>query len=311
MDRRDYTDRVLSSLRRVTEKEREAIRSELDGHIEDHMEALRELGYDEELAEERAIAAMGEPDEVGRELNKQYPFRWLVAKWGAILLAVCIAFDIYVSDYYHTDPAAEDAMVSDDVVSVTEQNGNWVFAPESPTAGLIFYPGGKVENTAYAPLLHDLAEDGILCVLVKMPCNLAVLDRNAADSIPERFSEVTDWYIGGHSLGGAMAASYAAKHTDELDGLVLLAAYSTADLTDSGLRVYSTYGSEDGVLNREKYEADRTNLPQDTTETVIDGGCHAGFGSYGAQKGDGTPTISAEEQQQQTADEPAAWMNLQ
>lgn len=90
MDRRDYTDRVLSSLRRVTEKEREAIRSELDGHIEDHMEALRELGYDEELAEERAIAAMGEPDEVGRELNKQYPFRWLVAKWGAILLAVWI-----------------------------------------------------------------------------------------------------------------------------------------------------------------------------------------------------------------------------
>ena len=86
MDRRDYTDRVLSSLRRVTEKEREAIRSELDGHIEDHMEALRELGYDEELAEERAIAAMGEPDEVGRELNKQYPFRWLVAKWfGQVL----------------------------------------------------------------------------------------------------------------------------------------------------------------------------------------------------------------------------------
>ena len=87
--------------------------------------------------------------------------------------------------------------------------------------------------------------------------------------------------------------------------------YYHADLTDSGLRVYSTYGSEDGVLNREKYEADRINLPQDTTETVIDGGCHAGFGSYGAQKGDGAPVISAEEQQQQTADALAAWMNLQ
>ena len=229
----------------------------------------------------------------------------------AVLLAVYVAFGVYVSDYYHADPAAEDALVSDDVVSVTKQNGNWVFAPESPTAGRIFYPGGNVENTAYAPLLHDLAEDGILCVLVKMPCNLAVLDMNAADSIPERFSEVTDWYIGGHSLGGAMAASYAAKHTDELDGLVLLAAYSTADLTDSGLRVYAAYGSEDGVLNRETYEADRVNLPQDTTETVIDGGCHAGFGSYGAQKGDGAPVISAEEQQQQTADALAAWMNLQ
>ena len=123
-----------------------------------------------------------------------------------VLLAVCIAFGIYVSDYYHADPAAEDALVSDRFVTVTEQDGNWVFAPESPTAGLIFYPGGKVENTSYAPLLHDLAEDGILCVLVKMPCNLAVLDMNAADGIPECFPKVTDWYIGGHSLGGAMAA---------------------------------------------------------------------------------------------------------
>ena len=74
---------------------------------------------------------------------------------------------------------------------------------------------------------------------------------------------------------------------------------------------FGIYVSEDGVLNREKYEADRANLPQDTTETVIDGGCHAGFGSYGAQKGDGTPAISAEEQQQQTADALAAGMNLQ
>ena len=242
--------------------------------------------------------------------KKSFPLRVFLCLL-AVLLAVCIAFGVYVSDYYHADPAAEDALVSDRFVTVTEQDGNWVFVPESPTAGLIFYPGGKVENTAYAPLLHDLAEDGILCVLVKMPCNLAVLDMNAADGIPERFSAVTDRYIGWHSLGGAMAASYAAKHTDELDGLALLAAYSTADLTESSLRVYSTYGSEDGVLNREKYEADRTNLPQDTTETVMDGGCHAGFGSYGAQKGDRTPAISAEEQQQQTADALAAGMNLQ
>ena len=92
---------------------------------------------------------------------------------------------------------------------------------------------------------------------------------------------------------------------------VYVSDYYHTDLTDSGLRVYAAYGSEDGVLNREKYEADRTNLPQDTTETVIDGGCHAGFGSYGAQKGDGAPVISAEEQQQQTADALAAWMNLQ
>ena len=224
------------------------------------------------------------------------------------LLAVGVLFGVYVGDYYHAGAAAEAALLSDDSVTVTQENGSWVFAPDTPIAGLIFYPGGKVENTAYAPLLHKLANKGILCVLVKMPCNLAVLDMNAADGIPEDFPEVNSWYIGGHSLGGAMAASYAAKYTDELDGLVLLAAYSTADLTGSRLRVYSTYGSDDGVLNREKYETDRSNLPANTTEVVIDGGCHAGFGSYGPQAGDGTPTISGEDQQQQTADALAAWM---
>lgn len=240
--------------------------------------------------------------------QKKSIFQKIVFCILAFLLVVGIVFGVYVNDYYHADASASAALQSDALVTVTEQDGNWVFAPEKPVAGLIFYPGGKVENTAYAPLLHDLAADGILCVLVKMPCNLAVLDMDAADGIAEKFPQISSWYISGHSLGGAMAASYAAKRSDELDGLVLLAAYSTADLTDSGLRVYTTYGSEDGVLNREKYDADRANLPQDTCEVVISGGCHAGFGNYGSQKGDGEPTISAEEQQQQTADSVAAWI---
>ena len=75
------------------------------------------------------------------------------------------------------------ALQSDAIVTVTEQDGSWVFPPNEPVAGLIFYLGGKVENTAYAPLLYDLAADGILCVLVKIPCNLAVLDMNAADAL--------------------------------------------------------------------------------------------------------------------------------
>jgi len=54
----------------------------------------------------------------------------------------------------------------------------------------IFYPGGKVEHTAYVPLLRACAERGILCVLVQMPCNLAVLNVNGADGIRERFSEI-------------------------------------------------------------------------------------------------------------------------
>lgn len=194
-------------------------------------------------------------------------------------------------------------MASDSTVSVYElRDGVTVFAPEKPTAGLIFYPGGKVEHTAYAPLLRTCAEKGFLCALVRMPCNLAVFNINGADGIQEQFPDVEHWYISGHSLGGAIAASYAASHADELDGLILLAAYSTKDLTQTSLRVLSIYGSEDGVLNRESFDENRVNLPADTTEIILDGGCHAQFGSYGPQDGDGTPTISGEEQIKQTAE---------
>ncbi len=91
-------------------------------------------------------------------------------------------------------------------------------------------------------------------------------------------------------------------HADEYEGIVLLAAYSTEDLSETGLHAISVYGTEDGVLNMDKYEQYRGNLPSDLTEKVIDGGCHAFFGSYGAQDGDGEPEISVEEQIRITAD---------
>ena len=228
-----------------------------------------------------------------------------------IILSVCLAvffvFGVggyaYVSDYYHADETALEAMAYQTGSVQTEQDGDVIwFVPEDPTAGLIFYPGGKVEYTAYAPLLRACAENGILCALVRMPGNLAVLDANAADGLQQEHPEVTTWYIAGHSLGGAMAANYAAAHAEDFNGLILLAAYSTKDLTGTTLRVLSVYGSEDGVMNRESYEKNRENLPVDTTEVVLDGGCHAQFGSYGAQDGDGVPTISGEEQIRQTAE---------
>ena len=167
--------------------------------------------------------------------------------------------------------------------------------------GLIFYPGGKVEHTAYAPLLKALAEEGWFCVLLEMPLRLAVLDADAADGIPEQFPFISEWYIGGHSLGGAMAASHAAKHAEDYEGLLLLVAYSTEDLTGTDLKVCSVYGSSDGVLNMEKYEQYRANLPENAVETVLEGGCHACFGSYGSQAGDGAHTMTAEEQRNLTA----------
>ena len=211
----------------------------------------------------------------------------------AVLLLLGIGGYAYVSDYYRADEIAVAAAVCQIDRIQTEQDGNvlW-FVPENPTVGLIFYPGGKVEYTAYAPLLRSCAENGILCALVQMPGNLAVLDANAADGLQQEHPEITTWYIAGHSLGGAMAASHAAAHAKDFDGLILLAAYSTKNLTGTPLRVLSVYGSEDGVMNRESYEKNWSNLPADTTEVVLDGGCHAQFGSYGPQDGDGIPTIS-------------------
>jgi hypothetical protein len=221
--------------------------------------------------------------------------RIIAAVCAAVLLCAA-ACGIYLGDYYRADMDSIQAFASEAVRTDTLPGGDLVFYPEAAEAGLIFYPGGKVEYTAYIPLMKTLAADGILCVLVKMPGNLAVLDMAAAAGIPEQFPEIDAWYLAGHSLGGSMAASYLADHTDDFEGLILLGAYSTADLSNSGLVVLSLYGSQDLVMNREKYAKYRENLPADLTETVIDGGCHAYFGMYGAQEGDGIPTITNEEQ---------------
>ena len=218
------------------------------------------------------------------------------------LTAVCA---LYLGDYYPADTEALEAFSPVHPVTREEwKDGTVVIRPEGrdPVAGFIFYPGGKVEHTAYTPLMETLASEGILCVLVEMPFRLAVLDVNAAEGIPEAFPEVERWYLGGHSLGGSMAASYLASHTEDFDGLILLGSYSTADLSGSGLAVLSVYGSEDGVMNREKYDGYRPNLPEGFTEVIIEGGNHACFGAYGEQEGDGTATITPAEQLRQTAE---------
>ena len=212
----------------------------------------------------------------------------------SVLVGACA---IYLCDYYRADEGAIQVFESAENIAVsTAENGNVVFEPAGAKVGFIFYPGGKVEHNAYQPLMADLAREGVLCVLVEMPFNLAVLDVNAADGIMAQYPEIEEWYIGGHSLGGSMAAAYLADHVDEYEGLILLGSYSTADLSDTELEVISIYGSEDKVLNRDKYNENRQNLPDDFVEVVIDGGCHANFGLYGAQDGDGTPTISSTEQ---------------
>ena len=234
---------------------------------------------------------------------------WLVSVI-VIIAVITGAGAIYVNDYYRADSNAITTFAtSNTVFTETLDKRTVVYAPEKAKTGFVFYPGGKVEYTAYEPLMKACADKGILCVLIEMPFNLAVLDMNAAEGIMSRYPEIENWYIGGHSLGGSMAASYLSKNVDEFEGLILLGSYSTADLSGTDLDVLSIYGSEDKVMNYEKYTNNKTNLPNDFTEVVINGGCHAGFGMYGAQDGDGIPIISNEEQIRLTAEKISELVN--
>lgn len=216
----------------------------------------------------------------------------------AVLAAVSIG---YASNYYHSDKSVETYMSGTADVSVTEIKEGLFLDGSGTQQAIIFYPGAKVEYTAYLPLFMELAEQGTDCFLVKMPCNLAIFGVNKADRIMGKY-DYENWYLAGHSLGGAMAASYASSNPGTLSGLILLASYPTKSLPSEDFRVLSLYGSEDKVLNMKKVDEGRQFMPEDYTEICIEGGNHAQFGSYGEQEGDGKATISGEEQRKQTAE---------
>jgi hypothetical protein len=229
-----------------------------------------------------------------------------MTKKARVLLIVCflsalllLGTAFYTQTYYHADEAAIEALSSDELVNVSQTDYGWFFDGPSEEDAFIFYPGGKVEETAYAPLLRRLAEEGVDVMLVSMPARLAILDVDAAEKVLAEY-EYEHWYIGGHSLGGASSALYASENEDKFDGIILLGAFSTKPLEDE--RVLFIYGSEDQVLNMEKFINNRANVPENAEEYVIEGGNHAQFGSYGVQQGDGSATISGEEQVEITVD---------
>ena len=227
--------------------------------------------------------------------TRKWKFRILVPLF-ALIDALVIAFLLWASAYYHADDTAVKAMQSDGVVTVEQTKSGWLFDGPSDDKALIFYPGAKVDAKAYAPILRLLAQEDIDVYLVKMPLNLAFFGIGRAGEIVED-SAYEQYYISGHSLGGAMAAGYAAEHESEFAGVILFAAYPTQETSLAALVIY---GSEDEVLNMARIAEAPNLVSGNYNEVVIDGGNHAQFGNYGKQKGDGEADISAEEQQTQT-----------
>ena len=208
----------------------------------------------------------------------------------------------YFGTYYHATNNALKYMKGNDEVQIFDEDLSFHFQGPGKDKALIFYQGAKVQEEAYAEILYNLAKNGIDCFLVKMPFHFALFGKNKATEIINNNKELYDkWYIAGHSLGGAMAAMYAADHSDNIDGLALLAAYSTKKLSDK-LKVVSIVGTNDKVLKWDNYDKNKVNLPSNYTEVLIEKGNHGQFGDYGFQKGDGVSEISVEEQHKQVVD---------
>ena len=217
--------------------------------------------------------------------------RWKIA--ACVLLAavalVATGFFWYVSDYYRAEDVALEVLSAGDNIEVRDDLT--VLSPSYPTdTAVIFYPGAKVEAIAYLPLLDQLRQTGLTCVLVEMPFHLAIFDANAAEDVMEAFPDIQHWYMAGHSMGGAMASQFASERPDEVDGLILLGAYLYGDYSPKD--TLTVYGS----LNQSV--EDKINYTENVVE--IQGGNHAQFGNYGPQKGDLPAEITAEEQQAQT-----------
>ncbi|WNS46624.1 alpha/beta hydrolase [Paenibacillus sp. MMS20-IR301] len=211
---------------------------------------------------------------------------------------------------YQPAERAESALVSAGGVSV-EQNDNWISFEPAVTLGtaVIFYPGALVEAEAYAPLAKKIAAAGHPFYIARMPLNLAVIKGDAAEEII-RVHPSQSFVLGGHSLGGVMASRFAAEHADQLEGVFFLASYpdEKGSLKDTTLSVLSVLGTEDEVVDQDSYNKGRAYIPGNTVYVSIPGGNHAQYGSYGPQKGDGTATISEEEQQSRTARAMLDWI---
>lgn len=214
--------------------------------------------------------------------------RWKVLIISSIIIVVLslsgfVGLCIYASDYRTLDEECYYIFEEEDVYMLDDM----VYFEADSDLGFVFYPGGRVEYLAYAPLCEKLQEQGINVFLVDMPFNMANFGVNKADDIIEEYEEITTWYIGGHSLGGVAANMYASSNEDKISGLVFLGIYLSMDydLEDT----ITIYGTNDLRVG--------DSVDYTTNVYLIEGGNHAQFGNYGPNDGDGVASISAEEQQ--------------
>ncbi|MDX3659014.1 alpha/beta hydrolase [Streptomyces sp. ID05-26A] len=214
-----------------------------------------------------------------------------VPAWLAVVLAV-----VLLAPLLYLQPFA-----------ATQDTGDaTVLRPDGPArAGLVFHPGARVDYRAYLPLLKRVAAQGFLVVVVKEPLNIALLGGDTA-ALRAEHPEVPVWAVGGHSLGG-VAAARDVRADASVRGLVLWASYPVDDLSGRGdLTAWSIHGERDGFTTPRNIAESRALLPADTRFEQVPGAVHAFFGDYGDQPGDGVPTVSRAEAQEEIVEQTVA-----
>ena len=243
------------------------------------------------------------------------------------VLCLCAGSSVFANESYPPLPEALAAMESNWAVTVntvtvaswgTEENYYYEFKPRltQQNLGFIIYPGAYVDPRSYAPAASKIAEAGYLTVIVKMPGDLAMSGIPRAQDILAAYPEITQWAIGGHSLGGVCSSWYVKDHPDKMKGVVLWAAYGfvEGDIHDRDIAVTVISGSKDGLATPAKIAAGIPYLPADTTYFVIEGGNHTNDGYYDTSPypvqpgrngapGDNPADITREEQQKILVDE--------
>ena len=223
----------------------------------------------------------------------------------ALCLALLLSIMPALSAQGHAEESAEPVVYDVKVINNNSKSTTdaIIYEPDCDyTTGFVFYPGGDVDYRDYGPLLTAIAQQGYLVISTEFPLDFAFLNMTAAYKYMKNYTNVEHWFIGGHSLGGSIAASVAAIDKSRFDGVVLFASFSMSNLSIRNIPVLSVYGSNDGVLDMTSYKLFKYAIKKNLTEVVIQGGNHGQFGDYGAQRGDNAATISAQEQVAISAD---------
>jgi pimeloyl-ACP methyl ester carboxylesterase len=222
---------------------------------------------------------IADDDKVQRKSRRVKSLAIRIVLTLAFLFVVCaIVFVVWAWDASQPESKAYTEAISNPAVTIDSYDGFITIRPAgiTPEVGLLFYPGARIEPSAYVAKLAAIAEAANIQIAIGKPAlNLAFFSINQADNMRTALPGVTCWFVGGHSLGGSMACVYASNHSDTLEGVMLFGTYCGTDISNTSLRVLSINGERDGIFPPAIISERRHELPSNARMVLVPGMNHA------------------------------------